>query len=235
MLVAKMFRLIVRGRVNYRLLVIQMAQLGVNSIPISCLVMAFVGASLTYILAGEFVKRGAGWAVGAMLLLVLLREMIPVLTSVVMAGFVGASITSEIGSMEITEQIDALKALSTDPDWYLTLPRMLGVVLMMPIIGAFAGYAAFFSGYLMAHTRTGLNYPLFMFAVPKFVEFSDYRACLIKLVIFGATVALVGCYYGFNTKGGAAGVGRAVTASVVTSIVLIFALDLILMPVLFTK
>jgi len=233
MLLGKVVWYVVRGRSNPGLTIAQMSNLGIASIAIVCLVLAFVGASITYIIAEEMASRGLKSYVGGLILLILLREMIPVLTGVVLAGKVGASVTSEIGSMKISEQIEALKALSTDPDWFLTIPRVLGIVLMSPVVAAFAGYAGFYSGYLMAWEQTQTQYITWMAEVPSFVEYSDFRACLIKVLVFAATVGLVACYHGFNADKGAAGVGKAVTLSVTNSIVLIFGLDLLLMPILF--
>jgi len=233
MLLGKVISYIIRGRANFHLTISQMSILGISSIPIVCLVLAFVGASITYIIAEEMAARGFKTFVGGLVLLILLREMIPVLTGVVIAGKIGASITSEIGAMKITEQLDALKALSTDPDWFLTIPRVLGMVLMAPVVAAFAGYAGFFAGYLMSYEQIQLQYITYIAEIPTFVDFGDYWACLVKTLVFGATVGLVSCYHGFTVERGAAGVGKAVTNSVTNSIVLIFGLDLLLMPVLF--
>lgn len=232
-LLAKVASYVARGRANIGLTISQMAIQGISSVPIACVVLAFVGASITYILASEMAARGLQTYVGGLVLLVLLREMIPVLTGVVLAGKVGASIASEIGSMKISEQIDALKALSTDPDWFLTIPRVLAMVLMAPVVAVFAGYAGFYAGYLMAFEQVQMQYITYIAEIPSFVDLNDFRACFIKVLIFGATVALVACYHGFNADRGAAGVGKAVTLSVTNSIILIFGLDLLLMPILF--
>ncbi len=233
LLLLRVIYYLIKGRANVGLTIAQMSILGTASIPIVCLVLSFVGASITFIIAEEMAARGFKTFVGGLVLLVLLREMIPVLTGVVLAGKVGASITSEIGAMKISEQIDALKALSTDPDWFLTIPRVLGLVIMSPVVAIFAGYAGFYAGFLMAYEQVNMNYITFIAEIPTFVEMSDYRACFIKTIIFGAVVALVACYHGFSVERGAAGVGKAVTNSVTNSIVLIFGLDLILMPILF--
>jgi len=232
-LFARVVYYIVRGRASAGLTVSQMAILGIASIPIVCLVLGFVGASITFIIAEEMASRGFKAFIGGLVLLTLLREMIPVLTGVVLAGKVGASITSEIGAMKISEQIDALKALSTDPDWFLTIPRVLALIIMAPIVGTFAGYSGFYAGYIMAHEQVNLQFIAYTSQIPTFIEPSDFRACFVKTIIFGAVVALVACYHGFGVERGAAGVGKAVTLSVTNSIVLIFALDLILMPILF--
>ncbi len=221
------------GRLSWRLVARQMEFLGVNTIPLAMLVCSFVGATMCYLLADELGKRGAAGYTGGFLLVGLLREFIPVLSGVVMAGKAGSAITSELGSMKITSQIDALRALSTDPHWFLTAPRILALIVMLPIVGTFAGFGGFYAGYLMAHQKIGITYPNFTSHLTSFVAANDFFACLIKCLIFGAVVAAVGCYMGYRVEGGAAGVGREVTNSVVVSIVMIFGLDLLLLPVLF--
>jgi len=145
----------------------------------------------------------------------------------VLAGKIGATITSELGTMKISEQIDALKALSTDPDWYLTAPRVLACVLMTPVVNVFAGYAGWFCGFYVAHQTTNLSYESFTASVQMLVGWRDVLQCLLKSVIFGATIVLTACYYGYRAVGGAAGVGRAVTTSVVINILLLYILDLL--------
>jgi len=229
----RVIKLVFTGRANFGLLLPQMAFLGVNSIPISMLVLGFAGAVITLILAPELQERGAGHMMGGLLLVVLLREFIPVFTGVVLAGKIGASITSEIGTMKITEQLDALKALSTDPDWYLTMPRVLAGVLMTPVIAVFAGYAGWYGGFYTAHKSTDISYELFRSSTDFLVDDKDYHTCLIKCMVFSAVIVLTACYIGYRARGGAAGVGRAVTNSVVANIVLLFAFDLLLTAVLF--
>jgi phospholipid/cholesterol/gamma-HCH transport system permease protein len=228
----RVLRLLFRGRLNTGLLVQQMAILGVNSIPIAVMILAFAGAVFTYIIARELDERGVGQWTGGLLMVVMLREFIPVFTGIALAGKIGASITSEIGSMKITEQIDALKALSTDPDWYLTLPRMLAGMLMMPVVAVFAGYGGWYAGYYTAHKQIDISYRMFQSSVSMLVDFHDYFTCFIKCVVFSMVIVLTACYMGYRAEGGAAGVGRAVTNSVVVNIVLVFAFDLILTMVL---
>ncbi|MCC7479377.1 ABC transporter permease [bacterium] len=228
LLLWRIIKLIFRGRVYGELLLQQMVLLGVNSIPIAIVVMAFIGSVFTYMLAGELSKHGAANMTGGLLLLIMLREAIPMFTTIVLAGKVGASITSEIGTMKISEQLDALRALSTDPDWYLTLPRTLAAVLMMPVVAVFGGYSAWFAGYITAKQQTGMSYTLFTGQVRLLVDEKDYVMCLIKCVVFSAMLVLTACYYGFQARGGASGVGKVVTTSVVVNIFLLFVIDLIL-------
>lgn len=231
-LTGNVLRLLLRGRLNFSLLVQQMAVLGVNSIPISVLVLCFASAVFTYIIAGELAERGAAHWMGGLLMIVLLREFIPVFTGIALAGKIGAPITSEIGTMQISEQIDALKALSTDPDWYLTLPRVLAGMIMMPLVAVFSGYGGWFAGYLTAHKQAGVSYLVFKSGVSGLVDNSDYVMCVVKCVVFSAVIVLTACYMGFRAEGGAAGVGRAVTNGVVVNIVLLFVFDLLLTMVM---
>ncbi len=221
------------GKLNYRLTTRQMDLLGINSVPLAMLVLAFVGATVTYLLVEELGKRGLSSYIGGFLLVGLLRELIPILTGVVLAGKAGAAITSEIGSMKITSQIDALEALSTDPHWFLTAPRVIALIITTPVVGTFAGFAGFYAGYFMVYAKLGMPFAGYVANIDKFVTDNDFFACLIKLIIFGAVVAITGCFMGYRVEGGAEGVGKYVTLSVVLSIVLIFGLDLLLLPVLF--
>lgn len=226
LLAGRVLSYVIRGKLNLALTLRQMVLLGVNSIPITMLVLAFGGAVFSYVLADEMYNRGAGGLVGGMLLMMLLREIIPLFGGTVLAGRIGASITSEIGTMKISEQLDAMRALSTDPDWFLTAPRVVAGVIMTPVIAVFAGYAGWYSGYYIAHTSTGMPYASFVSSVQTLVDEKDVFQCAIKCIVFGATIVLVACHYGYLAKGGAAGVGRVVTLSVVINILLLYILDL---------
>lgn len=228
LLLWRVIKLIFRGRLSAELLLAQMVQLGVNSIPIAIVVMAFIGSVFTYMLAGELSKHGAGNMTGGLLLLIMLREAIPMFTTIVLAGKVGAAITSEIGTMKISEQLDALRALSTDPDWYLTMPRMLATMIMMPVVAVFGGYASWYAGYITANQRADMSYTLFTSQVRLLVSTKDYNMCIVKCVVFSVLMVLTACYYGFQVRGGASGVGRAVTSGVVVNIFLLFVVDLLL-------
>lgn len=228
LLAGRVLSFMLRGKLNAALVFKQMVLLGVNSIPITMLVLAFGGAVFSYVMADEMYQRGAGGLVGGMLLMMLLREIIPLFSGTVLAGRIGASITSEIGTMQISEQMDALRALSTDPDWYLTAPRVVAGVIMTPIIAAFAGYAGWYAGYFIAHESTGMQYASFVSSVRLLVDWKDIVQCAVKCIVFGATIVLVACYYGYKARGGAAGVGKVVTLSVVINILMIYVLDLAL-------
>lgn len=228
LLAGRVLTFALRGKLNAALVLRQMVLLGINSIPITMLVLAFGGAVFSNAMATEMYNRGAGGLVGGMLLMMLLREIIPLFSCTALSGRIGASITSEIGTMRISEQIDALRALSTDPDWYLTAPRVVAGVVMTPVIAVFAGYSGWYSGYFMAHMKTGMQYASFVSSVRMWVDWKDILQCAVKCVAFGATISLVACYYGYRAKGGAAGVGQAVTMSVVINILIIYVLDLLI-------
>jgi phospholipid/cholesterol/gamma-HCH transport system permease protein len=228
LLLWRVVRQLLTARVNLSLLLQQMVLLGVNSIPISVLVLSFAGSVYTFVLAKELSQHGAESLVGGLLLLILVKELVPVFTGLVLSAKIGAMITSEIGTMKISEQLDALRALSTDQDWYLTLPRVLAGILMMPVIAVFAGYGGWFAGYITGHIQTGLDYDDFMRGVHSMVDWDDFVEGGIKCLVFVAVIVLTACYYGYRAEGGAAGVGQAVTRGVVINILLIFILDLVL-------
>ena len=192
------------------------------------MVNSFVGATFTYLLADELVERGMSSMLGSMVLLILLRNFIPVMTGIVIAGRVGASITSEVGSMKVGEQIDALKALSTNPDWYLTAPRVLAGMIMTPIIAVFAGYGAWFAAFITAHNQQGLSYAQFSGNIDMFVGYPDFLVCFLKCVVFSILIVVTSCYVGYRATGGSSGVGQAVMRSVVINITILYATDLML-------
>lgn len=226
LLIWRILRLGFAGRVNGELLMNQAVYLGVNSIPITTVIMCFAGGVYSLVLSQELGKRGMESLLGALILLILLREFIPMFTAIVLTGKAGAAVTSEIGSMRISEQIDALRALSADPDWFLTLPRVLAGFLMTPVVAVFAGYGGWFSAYLVAHLDSGVNYSQFCDNIHLLVDWKDFMICLWKCLLYGALVQLTACYFGFRASGGAAGVGRSVTTSVVINLLGLFILDL---------
>ena len=152
----------------------------------------------------------------------LARELAPVLTGVVLAGRVGAAITAEIGSMKVTEQIDALRVMATNPIAYLVVPRLIACVFMLPVLVVFGDIIGTIGGYLVATLYAGIGSFTYLHSIKVFVVVNDVTGGLIKSMFFGAIIALIGCYKGLNTAQGAEGVGRATTGSVVTSMILIF-------------
>lgn len=209
-------------RPNIRHIVQQMAHLGVDSLPIVLLTMLFTGMVMTVQTAHEFIKYGAQSSVGGVVAIAMGRELSPVLTGVVVAGRVGAAITAEIGSMKVTEQIDALRVMATDPVAYLVVPRFLACVFMTPLLVVFADVIGTIGGYLVATLYAGISSFTYIHSIKVFAVVNDLTGGLVKAMVFGGIVAIIGCHKGLTTAQGAAGVGRATTGSVVCSMILIF-------------
>ncbi|SDE99251.1 MlaE family ABC transporter permease [Sporolituus thermophilus] len=209
-------------RFNLKLTLRQAAHLGVDSLPIVLLTILFTGMVMTVQTAHEFIKYGAQSSVGGVVAVAMGRELAPVLTGVVAAGRVGAAITAEIGSMKVTEQIDALRVMATNPIAYLVVPRLVACVFMLPILVVFADVIGTLGGYLVATLYAGIGSFTYLHSIKVFAAVTDVTGGLIKAMVFGAIIAIIGCYKGLTTDEGAEGVGRATTGSVVTSIILIF-------------
>jgi phospholipid/cholesterol/gamma-HCH transport system permease protein len=161
-------------------------------------------------------------------------ELGPVLTSLVLAGRVGASIAAELGTMRVTEQIDALESMGINPVGYLVMPRMIAGMIMLPVLVMFADIIAILGGMVVSVALVNISYETFTGSIKAYVYVSDVVSGLQKSVIFGAIIALMGCFHGFNAKGGAEGVGLATTRAVVLASVLILVSDYIMATILFS-
>lgn len=211
-----------RRQPNLRHVLYQMAHLGVDSLSIVILTILFTGMVMTVQTAQEFIKYGAQSSVGGIVAIAMGRELAPVLTGVVAAGRVGAAITAEIGSMKVTEQIDALRVMATNPVAYLVVPRLIACVFMLPILVVFGDIVGTIGGYLVATLYAGIGSFTYLQSIKVFAVVSDVTGGLVKSMFFGAIIAIIGCYRGLTAAQGAEGVGRATTSSVVTSMILIF-------------
>jgi phospholipid/cholesterol/gamma-HCH transport system permease protein len=199
-----------------------MAVVGPDSLVIALVTAAFVGMVFTIQVAREFLYFGAGQAVGGVLALALTRELAPVLTSVVIAGRVGSAFAAEIGTMRVTEQIDALYVLKTDPIDYLVIPRVISCCLMLPILTLLSLITGMLGGLFIADSLYGISHVVFLDSVQNFLQVWDLCTAIIKSVVFGALVAVIGCSWGLTTTGGAKGVGQSTTTAVVTALLAIF-------------
>lgn len=206
-------------------LVEQMSSIGVASIPIALFILTFTGVVMAIQASYTFTGTVPLYFVGALVGKTIILELGPVLTGLALAGRVGASIASEIGSMRVTEQIDALEALAYDPLAYLVVPRVLAGLLMFPVITVFSMGIGIAAGWLTSLGMLDMTTPEFIKGLRLFFDGFDVRFALIKSVSFGFVVTGVGAFYGFHTTGGAAGVGRATTRSVVLGSMLILVLD----------
>ena len=216
-----------------RLLVQQMAAIGVGSLWLVIVVSLFTGAVAAVQAAYQFTAVVPLKYLSGVILRSVIIELGPVLTGLVIGGRVGAAIAAELGTMKVTEQIDALRAMGISPVRHLVAPRVLAAVVMLPVLTVYADAIAIGGGYLVAVTTLDVPSPVFLRGLQEFFRLKDLVSGLLKAVFFGGIIGLMGCYHGFQTEGGAEGVGLATTKAVVSSCVLILILDYVLATVLF--
>ena len=220
-------------RIRRNLVIPQMARLGVDSLPIVGLTMLFAGMVMTLQIVDILMRYGAQSTLGGIMSVAMGRELGPILTGVVVAGRVGAAMTAEIGTMKVTEQIDALRCMATNPVAYLVVPRFAACVFMVPLLTFYGYLIGTGGGYAVAIYSAGLPHFTYMHSIEFFTEVSDVLYGLIKAMVFGGIISLVACYEGMHAKSGAEGVGQATTKSVVTSIIFIFITNYILSVILY--
>jgi phospholipid/cholesterol/gamma-HCH transport system permease protein len=208
-----------------RLVVIQMARLGVESLPIALFIAAFTGIVLSLQASYTFTGAIPEYFVGTLVGKTIILELGPVLTGLALAGRVGANIAAEIGTMKVTEQIDALETLAYNPFAYLAVPRIIAATLMFPVIVAFADAIGIVGGWITAINLLDMSTPQFVRGLRLFYDPFDIQFSLIKAASFGLAVTSIGCYFGFSTAGGAEAVGRSTTQAVVVSSMMILVLD----------
>jgi phospholipid/cholesterol/gamma-HCH transport system permease protein len=201
---------------------------GVDSLVIAFFVAFFTGIVIAMQAAYQLQRFGANIYVAPMVSISLARELGPVLTALVVAGRVGAAIAAELGTMKVSEQIEALETIALNPVRFLVIPRVLALTLMLPCLTVFADLVGIFGGFLVGVFNLHLNPYRYMMFSFKFMLWKDVWTGLVKSLVFGATISLIGCYMGLKTKGGAEGVGKATTMSVVTSFILIILFDCVL-------
>lgn len=221
-------RYLARAALSPRLTIQQMAHIGVNSLPLVVVTVGFSGMVLSLYTATELTHLNAQKFVGGLVGLSVAREIAPVIAAIVVSARVGSAIAAELGTMVVTQQVDALRALATSPVEYLVVPRFLACVLMMPVLGVFANFAGTGGGYLVAVHVAGIHPAVYLDSLRTFVEASDLIVGLVKTVPFAVIISLVSCHQGLYTTGGAAGVGRATTSSVVMCIMLVYVADFFL-------
>ncbi len=222
-------------RVRFGETVAQAYILGVQSTPIVLLTSLFIGMVISFESAQNAVSYGVSDLVGGAVAYTTARELGPMLTAVVVAGRAGAAMAAEIGSMVVTEQIEALKALGLSPTRMLVVPRLLALMVTLPILTILSDIVAISGGAFLARAQAHIPYDVFLQSVREFSSYEDFMKGLVKALVFAATIVLISCYQGLGTRGGAAGVGKATTGAVVNSIILIFAFNFILSIVLYIK
>jgi len=206
----------------------QMLRIGWLSLPVVGLTAVFIGAALALNIYTGGARFNAEQFVPNIVVLGITRELGPVLAGLMLAGRVSAGLAAEIGTMRVTEQIDALSTLSTDPMRFLIAPRLVAAVATFPILVLVADIIGVMGGYLVGIGALGFNGAIYLRNTLDFVEAGDVALGLVKAAVFGFIVAVMGCYFGFRSSGGALGVGRAATNAVVVSAVLILAANFII-------
>jgi phospholipid/cholesterol/gamma-HCH transport system permease protein len=205
------------------------------SLPVVAMTAVFSGMVIALQSYTGFARYGATSAVANIVLISVVRELAPVLAGLMVAGRVGASMAAELGTMRVTDQIDALRTLSTDPMKYLIAPRLLAGLLALPLLVFVADILGVMGGFIVATAKLGFSTHSYLSASLKFLHASDVSVSLAKAAVFGLLVALMGCYHGFNSRGGAQGVGAATTSAVVSASILILAFDYVLTELFFAR
>jgi len=225
---------VVRPPIYFRLILRQMLEIGYFSLPVVGLTAIFTGMVLALQSHTGF-SRFAESAVALVVVISMTRELGPVLAGLMVAGRIGAAMAAEIGTMRVTEQIDALTTLSTNPYKYLVAPRLLSGILMLPCLVLVADIIGVFGGFLVSTYVLGYNPAAYIHNSWDTLKTMDVVSGLVKAAVFGLIITLMGCYHGYNSRGGAQGVGQATTNAVVSASILILTGDYILTALFFSK
>jgi phospholipid/cholesterol/gamma-HCH transport system permease protein len=218
-----------------RLIGRQMIEIGYYSLPVVGLTAIFTGMVLALQSYTGFARFSAESAVPNVVVVSITRELGPVLAALMVAGRVGAAMAAEIGTMRVTEQIDALDTLATNPFKYLIVPRLVAGFTMMPLLVVIADIIGVFGGYVVSVYKLGFNPYIYLKNTLDFMEFQDVASGLVKASVFGFLITLMGCYHGYNSKGGAQGVGAATTNAVVSASILILSFNYLITEMFFSK
>lgn len=203
----------------------QSKKAGYDSLPIIAVISLFIGFIFALQSAYFMQRIGSEMYIASLVAMAIVRELGPVITALVVAGRVGASNTAELGSMQVTEQVDALETLATNPIKYLVVPRFVALSIMLPVLTLFANLIGIMGSYLICVFKMGITSSMYMNITFSSLVYKDLFTGLFKAWIFGMVIALVSCYEGFNVEGGATGVGQATTRSVVSAFIMIIAAD----------
>jgi phospholipid/cholesterol/gamma-HCH transport system permease protein len=211
----------------------QMVKIGVASMPTVALANFLLGIVLAMEGAGQFEKLGATDLVASLVTFSILREIGPLITAVIVIGRSGSAVTAELGTMKVEEEIEALNVMGIDPVKYLIVPRLLAMIIMMPVLTVLGEGVGLFAGWLISVTSLNLNPYFYVHNAIAAVEQKDLWSGLLKALMFGGVVGTVSCFYGIGVEGGAEGVGKATTQSVVTSLTSMLAMDALLTALIY--
>jgi phospholipid/cholesterol/gamma-HCH transport system permease protein len=228
------FRFIFRGRFHIGETAEQINKAGIGSVFIVSITAMFIGLAMSTQLAKElYYNFGAGHLVGGLVAIAIIRELAPVITAIVVAGRVGASISAEIGSMKASEQIDALRVLGINPTYYLFVPRLIASSIITPLLTVISAFVSILSGMVLTGFTIGLSNKIYLDSVRQFIGNQDVWVMLLKAAVFGLVISVIATTRGFSVVGGAEAVGKAATSTVVWSIILIFILNYVLTSIFF--
>lgn len=221
----KTLALIHRIRFRKKQIVDQMVFCGIDTIPVAIVVAAFSGMVIALQSGKELMRFQLQAQTGIIVAASMLREMGPVMTAVIVAGRVGSAMTAELGTMQVSEEIDALKVMDIDPVDYLVVPRFWGLILMLPLLTVFSDIVGLIGGSIVSNYKIGVSFHRFFDSAWSFLEVGDLYTGLLKSVVFAATIATIACAEGFSARNGSKGVGLATTRTVVLSFLFILVFD----------
>ena len=213
----------------------QIITVGFNSLPVVGITAIFTGAALALQIFSGGMRFNAESVVPSIVAIGMTRELGPVLCGLIVAGRLSSSIAAELGSMKVTEQIDALKSLSISPVKFLVAPRLFAAIVCLPILTLVSDAVGILGGLIVGVTSLQFSMQIYLDYTIKFLELTDIYSGLIKASVFGVIISLSGCYFGFTSNGGAAGVGKATTTAVISASILILAVNYILTALMFQK
>jgi phospholipid/cholesterol/gamma-HCH transport system permease protein len=227
----RFFKQFLRPRYEFREFFRQCYIIGYQSLPLIALTGFIMGLVLTIQLRPSLIDYGVESQLPSMISIAIIRELGPVIIALIFAGKIGSSIGAELGSMKVTEQIDAMEVSGTNPFKYLVVTRVLATTLMLPILVMFADAVSLFGSYAGVNIRNFTSFSLFYYQVTDILRFGDVLPAFIKTFFFGFTVGIVGCYKGYYSSKGTEGVGRSANTAVVLSSVLVFVIDLVVVQI----
>jgi phospholipid/cholesterol/gamma-HCH transport system permease protein len=222
----EVIKFILKGRIDRHELIEQCHRFGVTSLPITLSIVGMSSIIVAMQVAGEMVKQGGGSYVGMLITLLVVREDAVIMSGFAIISMIGSSLASEVATMKVSEQIDAMKVLKVNPIRYLFVPRVLSGIIMMPFIVIIASVVGILGGAVASNLASGLSYRAFFESVNLGLYIKDMNVCLAKAVFFGGLISLISCSCGYNAKDGAKGVGIATTKAVVWSFIAIAFCDL---------
>ncbi len=221
------FKALFRGELDKKELIIQCERFGVSSLPITLSIVGMTCVIIVSQIAQEMVKQGGGNFVGALVAVLIVRELGVIMSGFAIISMIGSSLASELATMKVTEQIDALRTLKVSPFGYLFAPRIIAAMIMMPLVVIIASFFGIIAGAITSDLAAGLSYRVYFDSIWIGIFGKDLAVCMAKAICFGGIIALISCTFGYHASGGAKGVGIATTRAVVWSFVAIVIIDML--------